>query len=215
MLSFIAALYNEENEIDDLIVHVEPYVDQIFLVDDSSTDKTTQSLKNWFENNSKVTYRVIPHTGLPETVKNEALSMVPDGSWVLMLDADERFAPGVLDQLTAWYRFVDKQYNTDDITHVYFQQFEIIDNIHVRTFQKSKLFKKEAIRFSTGIHEDDQFIGRGIYKPEWLVYHRKSSQKQRQRELEYLETYDRLFEEGKIDEGRRKWLRGLHHFHTS
>lgn len=219
MLSFIAALYNEEKEIMDFINHIVHYVDNVYLCDDGSTDKTRDIILKETEYHDKLSLITIPHTGLPETVKNEALSHVPEGSWVLMLDADERFAPGVLEAIRLWLRLrPDDEISPrlpEPITHVYFQQFEIIDNIHVRTFQKSKLFKKEAIRFSTGIHEDDQFEGRGIYKPEWIVYHRKSSDKQKQRELEYLETYDRLFEEGKIDEGRRQWLRGLHHFHTS
>ncbi len=214
MLSFISALYNEESEIVDLLEHVEPYVDGIYLADDGSTDNTKLLLLTYPRDIERITFTTMEHTGLPETVKNEALKMVPDDSWVLMLDADERFAPGVLDQLAAWYRFVDKQYNQDNITHVYFRQVEIIDGQPVREFQKSKLFKKDSIIFSTGIHEDDRFLGEGLYKPEWLVYHRKTSQKQRLREMEYLETYDKLLQEGKIDEGRRQWLRGLHHYVT-
>jgi hypothetical protein len=148
------------------------------------------------------------HTGLPETVKKAALQVVEDDSWVLMLDADERFAPHVLEQVQTWLH----EDETEQYSHVYFQQLEIIDFQHVRTFQKSKLFRKEAITFSSGIHEDDQFTGEGIYKPEWIVYHRKSSEKQKLRESEYLVTYDKLLEQGKIDEGRRDWLRGLHYY---
>lgn len=134
--------------------------------------------------------------------------MVPDESWVLMLDADERFAPGVLDQIKEWVSSEHALF----YTHVYFNQIEIIDGQPRRVFQKAKLFKKEAITFPlNNIHADDQFTGEGIYKAEWLVYHRKTSEKQLLREKEYLETYDRLLEEGHIDEGRRQWLRGLHY----
>lgn len=214
-LSFICATFNEEQEINDLLKHVYPYVDFYSIMDDGSTDETTYILQQWWETLDVISdkvgfnwHQMEEHTGLPETVKNAALEVVPDGDWVLMLDADERFAPGVLDQVKAWLKTVDSL----DTTHVYFQQLEIIDGQHVRTFQKSKLFKKEAITFSTGIHEDDHFEGKGIYKPDWIVFHRKSSDKQKIREQEYLKTYDKLYEEGKIDEGRRQWLRGLHHF---
>ena len=207
MLNFIAAVYNEEYEIDSLLNHVYAYVDGLYIVDDQSTDSTAQYLQS-IEDNPKIHWKQIDHTGLPETVKNEALQMVPDGSWVLMLDADERFSGGVLNEVVY---ALDKP-ETGRYSHFYFQQLEIIDGQHVRTFQKSKLFKKEAIRFSTGIHEDDQFEGEGLYIPDWIVYHRKSWDKQKTREAEYLKTYDRLFEEGKIDEGRRQWLRGLHYF---
>jgi glycosyltransferase involved in cell wall biosynthesis len=209
MLSFIAAVYNEEQEIDKLLSHVYPWVDGIYIVDDESTDSTPTFLQS-IEDNAKIHWKTIAHTGLPETVKNEALQMVPNGSWVLMLDADERLAEGVLASLRWTLGAAAK--GSIDYTHFYFQQLEIIDGQHVRTFQKSKLFKKEAIHFSTGIHEDDRFDGEGLYKPEWVVYHRKTWDKQKQREAEYLVTYDKLLAEGKIDEGRRDWLRGLHYF---
>lgn len=211
MLSFIAALYNEESEIVDLLNHINPYVDFIYLTDDGSTDDTYEDIWNWgayYEELDKMSIKRIPHTGLPETVKNEALTQVPAGSWVLMLDADERFADGVLPEIT---QFVNGP-ECKKVDYVYFQQLEIIDGIHVRTFQKSKLFRKEHIRFSTGIHEDDQFTGEGIFKENWIVHHRKSTQKQVIRENEYVQTYKKLLAEGKIDEGRYRWLIGLHHY---
>lgn len=209
-LSFISAVYNEQAEIDDLIRHVFPYVDMLSIMDDVSTDNTLKILHVWQGIDSKVNWHQMDeHTGLPETVKNAALQVVEDGEWVLMLDADERFAPNVLEQIRAWLKTIDSL----DVSHVYFQQLEIIDGVHVRTFQKSKLFKKEAITFSTGIHEDDQFTGKGIYKPEWIVFHRKSSDKQKIREQEYLETYQKLLLDGKIDMGRYDWLRNLHHYY--
>jgi len=206
MLNFIAAVYNEEKEISGLLRHIYDYVDGIYIVDDESSDETPNLLAQYEDEYPKISWKTIPHTGLPETVKNEALSMVPDNSWVLMLDADERFADGVLDKVKAELK------SYIPWTHYYFQQLEIIEGQHVRTFQKSKLFRKEAIRFPSGIHEDDQFEGQGLYKPNWIVYHRKTWDKQKQRESEYLTTYDKLLEEGKIDEGRRQWLRGLHYF---
>lgn len=216
MLEFIAAVYNEEAEIDDLINHVDGYVDRINIVDDVSTDNTPFLLDEWWNKLNRANHdwdiftwhQMETHTGLPETVKKAALQVVEDDNWVLMLDADERFAPGVLEAIQKWLRTLEAQ----KYSHVYFQQLEILGGQHVRTFQKSKLFRKEAITFSSGIHEDDQFTGEGTYKPEWIVYHRKSVEKQVQRESEYIDTYRKLLEEGKIDMGRYDWLRGLHYF---
>lgn len=209
MLSFIAALYNEEAEIGDLINHVHPYVDSMYFADDGSKDQTLPIIAGGRNAMGfPIDYASLRHTGLPETVKSKALGLVPNGSWVLMLDADERFAPGVLDEIKEWLETPE----AEDVTHVYFTQVEIIDGVPVRHFQKSKLFRKAAVSFSEGIHEDDQFTGPGIYKEDWIVLHRKSSDKQKMREKEYLETYKKLLLDGKIDTGRYHWLRNLHHY---
>lgn len=216
VLEFIAAVYNEEAEIIDLVNHVSPYVDTLCIANDGSTDNTSQLLYDDVRKNYRppLFQKNLVHTGLPETVKYEALQMVRDGSWVLMLDADERFAPYVLEQIKDWLNDgMDIHGISNPITHVYFHQIEIIDGVAVREFQKAKLFKKEAIRFPLdNIHMDDQFIGDGLYKENWTVYHRKSSDKQKLREREYLSTYKNLLDEGKIDQGRYEWLKGLHHF---
>lgn len=206
MISFIAATYNEENEIISLLDHVQDFVDYMYVCDDGSTDATARLLGEWKAWEKNLEYKVINHTGLPETVKNEALQMVPDGSWVLMLDADERFETR-LSEIIQWVASAD----SEKVDYVYFNQYEIIDGNHVRTFQKCKLFRKESITFSTGIHEDDQFKGFGAFY-DWKVIHRKSSNKQKQREREYLDTYKKLLDEGKIDNGRYEWLRNLHHY---
>lgn len=206
-LEFLAALYNEEHEIADLIAHVAPFVDQLNFCDDGSTDQTVSILRE-YEKIYPIQYKSIAHTGLPETVKNEALSLISDGSWVLMLDADERLAPGVLDILVSVLRTGPVPYD-----YAYFRQIEMLDGRPVREFQKAKLFKKEAIRFPlNNIHADDQFVGEGISIPEWIVYHRKTTSKQVQRETEYLKTYRQLRLDGHIDEGREQWLQNLHYF---
>lgn len=213
MISFIAAVYNEENEIEDLIKHVAAYVNSFYIVDDGSTDATFDLLheRNWLRVSGEKRWMIkqIEHTGLPETVKAEALKMVPPNSWVIMLDADERFAPGVLDAIQTFLNSSEEA-NYD---YVYFHQYEVIDQVIVREFQKCKLFRKEAMQFPLdNIHADDVLTGRGLYKDEWAVYHRKTTNKQITRETEYLSTYKKLLAEGKIDQGRYEWLVGLHHY---
>jgi glycosyltransferase involved in cell wall biosynthesis len=208
MITFIAAVYNEEREINDLLKSIHPYVDVIRVVDDGSTDRTGHILGYWhFIDNFE--FKTIPHTGLPETVKNEALQMVPkETDWVLMLDADERLDKDTLRSIRDWC--LNDSQGTD---YVYFRQLEIIDGQQVREYQKCKLFRPDAIRFPlNNIHADDQFVGNGTYHGGWTVYHRKTTDKQIQREIEYLSTYKRLLEEGKIDEGRYQWLINLHHY---
>lgn len=210
MLYFIAALYNEQDEVVSLLNHVLFLVDGFRLCDDGSTDATADILEIQTRyGNSDIEYKVVEHTGLPETVKHYAKEMVPDGSWILMLDADERLTPETLLSVGEFFDSGEAQ-NWD---YVYFNQVEIIDGVNVRGFQKCKLFRKENVQFPlNNIHADDQFTGRGTFREDWVVEHRKSSAKQIKRETEYLDTYRRLLDEGKIDQGRFEWLRNLHHY---
>lgn len=213
-LYFIAAVYNEELEINALINHVSGLVDGYRIVDDGSTDATGDILNTMFLHNPDDVYKdckdyYLNHTGLPETVKNEAKNHVPDGAWILMLDADERLSDDALVGIKEFFESGE----SEDYDYVYFDQYEIIDGLHVRTFQKCKLFRKENVQFPLhNIHADDQFEGRGTHKKDWVVFHRKTSYKQINREQEYLKTYKKLLDEGYIDEGRYNWLRGLHHY---
>lgn len=212
MLLFIAAVYNEEFEIGEFLNSVEPFVDYMYICDDGSTDMTFDLIEWGFDLNLKGMVKSIPHTGLPETVKDTALHMIPtdfDHEWVLMLDADERITPEHLKEIRAWVESEE----SEKWSYVYFDQYEIIDNQHVRTYQKCKLFRKEAVTFPlNNIHADDVFTGEGFHHEYWAVFHRKTTYKQIRREEEYLETYKKLLDEGKIDEGRYNWLIGLHHF---
>lgn len=208
MAYFICATYNEEHEIDDLLHHIENIVDGFRIADDGSIDATVARLYFYSQAFKNFKYTILPHTGLPETVKNTALEMVPDGEWVIMLDADERFPEETILAVKEFLSSDEEEY----WDYIYFHQIEIIDNVPVREFQKCKLFRKESIRFPlNNIHADDQFEGRGTYF-EWPVLHRKTTNKQIQRETEYLATYLRLLNEGKIDEGRYQWLVNLHHY---
>lgn len=208
MAYFICATYNEQEEIDDLLGHVEDIVDGYRIADDGSTDATTARLYFFSQAFKDFKYTILAHTGLPETVKSAALDMVPDHEWVIMLDADERFPAQTIQAVREFLASDEEEY----WDYVYFHQIEIIDNVPVREFQKCKLFRKEAISFPlNNIHADDQFEGRGTYF-EWPVLHRKTTNKQIMRETEYLQTYKKLLDDGNIDEGRYQWLVNLHHY---
>ncbi len=210
MLTFIAAIYNELDELPGLFGHVYKYVDAIRIVDDGSTDDSAGWLDWMFLNNFygiDFLYDTIEHTGLPETVKAKAVSMVTPGSWVLMLDADERFEEGGLEKICEWLA----EEPPENVTHVYFTKDEYIDGVFQRSFQKCHLFRSDAVTFSDLIHVDDAYVGDPV-NIGVKVIHRKSSHKQRTREQEYLLTYKKLLDEGKIDQGKFDWLRNLHYF---
>lgn len=222
MITFISSLYNEEAEIADLLSHVFNYVDKIYLVDDGSTDRTANLIgevginlqSKWDRDNNnlahtyspgKVSYTTIDHTGLCEVGRIEALKYVKDDSWVIMLDADERFEEGVLPKIVEWINSNPEQ------THMYFNQLEFIDGQHIRTYQKVKVFKKSVAHLPEIIHGDPAFDGDPV-SFEWVVLHRKTSNKQIEREIQYLQTYEKLRQEGKIDAGKQQWFIGMHHY---
>ncbi len=217
MIEFIAATYNEEAELDDLINHVLPYVDKIHIMDDVSTDGTVDILQQlWEELNSELGtweepfftwHQMLEHTGLPETVKHMALQMCQPDSWVIMLDCDERFPDGTLQDIVA---FVNSP-KAEAVTHVWFELEEYIDGINTRGFLKSRLFKAEAASFSDSIHVSEGFFGQGVNMG-WQVIHRKTSDKQVRRELEYIQTYKKLLDSGKISADRYNELMRNHYF---
>lgn len=207
MLEFMAALYNEAGQVQDLLRHVRRYVDRYVLVDDGSTDGTGFLAGLILSETADTHYEYIEHTGLPETVKAKALENVHPDSWVIMLDADERFGSLVLPSIV---KFVTST-ASKDITHVWFTLQEFIDGQHTRTFQKCRLFRASAAHFSTSVHEDDTFTGQGAFFG-WTVIHNKTKEKQMMREAEYIRTYTRLINEGKMTPERAVELKGMHYF---
>ena len=206
MIEFICALYNEEEELRDLIEHVAPYVDHLNFVDDGSSDRTSDILEEYRQGpNWHVNYAYIRHTGLCEVARIEALKMCADDSWVLMCDADERF-----EDLRAIKDWVDSE-ESKKYTHVWFRQKEYLDGNHTRTYGKVKLFRKNAVHLSPIIHSDPSFDGEGT-NLEWVVNHRKTSVKQVMREKEYLSTYNKLLEDGLIDQGQKDWFLSMHYY---
>lgn len=208
MIEFIAATYNEENEILDLLHHVYPYVDSINIVDDVSTDSTVAILRELAENKKKIFYSIMPeHSGLPETVKRQALKMCKPDSWIIMLDADERFAPDVLPKIISFINSSEsKKY-----THINFDLIEFMDDLPQRLFIKCRVFRNGFVTFSDKIHEDEVFKGKGI-SLNWRVVHRKTTSKQVQRELEYVRTYAKLLDAGQLEPDRYAELLENHYY---
>lgn len=219
MIEFICAVYNEEAEVSDLISHILPYVDKIHFIDDVSEDNTTNILQAWWEvfqdaekfseSNHYIEFdwhQMEKHTGLCELVRIEALSMCEDDSWIIMLDADERFVDGDLQKI------VDFCNNpTEGVTHIYFGQKEYIDGIQRAEFAKVKVFKKSAAHLPEIIHRDPQFNGDPTNIGGYVI-HRKTKRKQVMREMQYLDTYDKLLSEGKVTEGDVNWFKSMHHY---
>lgn len=212
MIGFLVATYNEEHEILTLLTSVMGLVDFFVISDDGSTDETVELAKMWAIENEQIVH-ILPqeHMGLPETVKKYGIdfisSMYGSDCWVVMLDADERIQPIYQDMIDLFVH--DK--SSMQITHIWFSLQEYIDGIPTRGFEKCRMFRAGAAKFSETVHEDDHFEGQGAMFG-WRVIHRKTKEKQILREQEYLQTYKRLLLEGKVSQ---EWIDrciGFHYF---
>jgi glycosyltransferase involved in cell wall biosynthesis len=183
-LVFLTAVYNEQEEIVDLLQSVMGGVEAVVISDDGSTDSTIDLVDDWASHTGFSPYKIIiinnDHIGLAETIKSRGVSAIKEYmspyQWVLMLDADERLGEGVLNEIV---RFIDSP-ASEGITHVWFGLHEYID-------------------------------GQGA-NLNWPIIHRKTSEKQKMRERQYLKTYKKLLAEGKVTQEWVDRCIGFHYF---
>lgn len=201
-LAFLTAVYNEENEIEDLLNSVRPYVDTIVVSDDGSTDRTVQKALS----TGLVDVLVMgEHLASCEETRIRGFRRV-DEDWVLFMDADERISPEGLAKIRD---FIDSE-ESIPYTHVYFSQKEYIDGELMHDFAKLKLGRTEYMHFPVGIHDDPSCWGEptniGVE-----VIHRKTWGKQIMRETEYLDAYQRKIKEGKMTQQRAEQVSTWHY----
>jgi glycosyltransferase involved in cell wall biosynthesis len=201
-LAFLTAVYNEEDEIIDLIHSVRPFVDTIVVSDDGSTDETV-ARAIWTQ---EVDVLVLgPHLASCEEIRLRGIRRVTE-RWVLILDADERID---VEGMLAIGEFINSP-ESSDYTHVYFSQDEYIDGVLTRSFSKIKLARTAYINLPVGIHEDISCPGNPIDLG-IKVLHRKTLAKQIMRESEYLDAYQRKIREGKMTPERAAQVAQWHY----
>lgn len=87
-ISVVISAYNEERLLEDCLVSVQDFADEIIVVDNSSTDRTKEIAK-------KFTKKVFTQKNDPTSIdlqKNFGFGKATN-EWILSLDADERLTP--------------------------------------------------------------------------------------------------------------------------
>lgn len=201
-LAFLTAVYNERDEIRDLLQSVRPYVDTVVVSDDGSTDDTV----DWAASCGMVDVLVMgPHLASCEETRIRGFKRIIE-TWVLILDADERISSEGMQKIKD---FICSE-ESNNFTHVYFSQNEIIDGALMRSFAKIKLARTAYVNLPVGIHDDISCPGAstdiGVE-----VIHRKSWTKQIQRETEYIDAYQRKIAEGKMTPERAAQVSEWHY----
>lgn len=92
-LSAALATYNEESNIEDCLQSVKPLVDEIIVVDGSSSDKTVDLAKKF---GAKVYIK--KNHPIFHINKQKAFDLCR-GEWILSLDADERVTPSLAKEI--------------------------------------------------------------------------------------------------------------------
>lgn len=202
-LGFLVATYNEEIEILDLLNSVRPYVDEIVVSDDGSEDSTIALVEE-----SGLADKIVKgeHVASCEETRIRGLAVM-ESDWILILDADERIPNEYLEQIEKSIEWLEMK----GITHVYFNQEEYLDGQHTRTFQKVKLARKDSLYLPEVIHGDISVEGLHAVSP-WIVLHRKTTNKQIQRETEYIEAYKQKVAEGKMSQEWADKVKQWHYF---
>lgn len=129
----VLCVYNEELNIDECLNHIEPYIDKIVILDDGSTDNTVKIAKKHpkvvkiITTQNKTSWQERKNRAL---ILNEAQRLSKRrNSWVLCLDADERFELPFLRNL----RKIATRY-CDNPTTIWVHFRELWDDIyHYRT----------------------------------------------------------------------------------
>lgn len=92
-LSAAIATFNEEKNIGDCLKSIKDLVDEIVIVDGSSTDKTVEIARSFRAKVLVAENHLIFHIN-----KQKAFDMA-SGEWVLYLDADERVSPKLAEEI--------------------------------------------------------------------------------------------------------------------
>ncbi|MGQ8867809.1 glycosyltransferase family 2 protein [Myroides sp. TSA_177.3] len=138
---------NEESNIRACILSAKNLVDDIYIVDSFSTDKTAEIAQ---ELGAKVLVREFDNYS---DQKNWAITQMPS-EWILLLDADEQLTPELNQEITT----LQEQNTLDayDAYWVYRKNFFFNREINYSGYQNDKvirLFKKDISSYTNRVHE--------------------------------------------------------------
>jgi glycosyltransferase involved in cell wall biosynthesis len=147
---------NEEKFLPQCLESIQPMVDEIIVVDTGSTDNTIQIAESF---GAKVYHS--PWQDNFSFHRNESISYADDGSWVLIIDADERLVKfpnckGIND-LKKWLSLVEKQYNAVALMVNDIQNKEV-----AMSCNSGRIFKKEYIHYENRVHNSPIFDGAAV-----------------------------------------------------
>jgi len=141
---------NEEKNIAECLESVKGWVDDIVVVDDFSTDKTLDIVKNY-------TDRILQKKWELEGASRNFAYAQARCEYVLSLDADERITPELRDELIALFQ-TPLKYNGYNISHRNYLGTYWIRHGGWYPNSKLKMFRKEKFRYEDAEYHPRAFM---------------------------------------------------------
>jgi glycosyltransferase involved in cell wall biosynthesis len=162
-VSLTAVVHDEESEIEEFLGDARPWVDEIVVVDQSSTDGTVELAARWAD--------VIvsdEHHGFPEPSRALAAARAY-GDWLLVLDADERMTQRLKQAL----RGLVARYDLDG--YRIRQEFYIDGRLECGGATHYRLFRRDRVRFLAELHTEPQAVSSKWERIDWIgIVHHKT-----------------------------------------
>lgn len=154
MISIIILTKNEENNIIDCLETV-AWCDEIVVIDDFSTDRTLQVIKNF---NPRV--KIFQHELLKDfsAQRNFGLSKAK-GEWILFIDADERLSNGLKGEIMDYLSSEDKNYAGFYVQRKDFFGKKELKHGEVSNIKLLRFAKKDAGVWEGKVHETWEIKG--------------------------------------------------------
>jgi glycosyltransferase involved in cell wall biosynthesis len=180
-VSLATVVYNEANRIDAFLDAVASHVDEIVIVDQSSTDGTIDAVSSWGERNLSLygveSLNVVldKHWGFCERSRALAHSRT-SGDWVLVLDADERISTNTAKFVRA---LRSNHPSIGETLGVNLKRSLWVSGIHYWTGDyQFRLFNRAYVKYLDELHTEPQSTIKDplkVYSPDWVgIWHEKS-----------------------------------------
>lgn len=152
MISAVLSVYNAEDKIEECLKSL-AFVDEIIIVDDESTDKTTELAKRY-------TDKIYPHkhVGYVEPLRNFAIAKATH-EWILILDADERIPETLAEMLVNITKEDEKDLSCVEIPrkNIIFSQW--IEHTGWWPDYQRRFFRRDKVTWSDEIHSVPEVTG--------------------------------------------------------
>ncbi len=185
MIALNLVCYNEEERIYECMKNASQWVDEIVIVDQSSTDDTIERI-NYFATRNDIKPKIVNdiHRGFCEPSRKLCAAR-SESDWILVLDADEQISP----QFGAEMGMIQQKYLAARMIRSFW-----LDGQHRFTGDSQlRFFNKNHVEFLDVLHTDPQFkMGEDYaYHPDYIcIYHNKSVEEQLADELRYESLTD-------------------------